>query len=140
MGVQSSVNQALTSVGVGAAAVKHLKNESKMAESKELKQLEEQDKLQGELVEVDRSELKLKNDELQNKWENRDLTAKMREDKELFKSGKMDAESYAKSRKEALRQQQLLKQQRLDFELQRQAITNRQSNIQQRLDLIGGKK
>lgn len=140
MGIQSSINQTLATAGVAATAIKHIQNEQDIKENQEVKQLEEQDRLQRKLVDVDRSSLKLSNDELQNKWSYRDLTTQMRQEKELYKTGKMDEESYIKSRQEAIRQQTLLKKQREDFELQRKSLADRQSNLQQRLDLIGGKK
>ena len=140
MGIQSSINQALATTGVAATAIKHIQNEQSNKEVQETKKLEQEDKLQRELVDVDRNQLKLQNDELQNKWDMRDLSSKMKSDKDLFKSGKMDEATYFKARQEALRQQKLLRQQRLDFELQREGLTNRQSNLQKRLDMIGGKK
>lgn len=139
MGIQSSINQTLATAGVAATALKHVAND-KDKSSDELKQLEQEDKLQKELVDVDRSTLKLHNEELQNKWNYRDLSSQMRQEKDLYKTGKMDEETYIKSRQEAIRQQTLLKKQRLDFELQRQELSRRQSNLQKRLDLIGGKK
>lgn len=139
MGIQSSINQTLATAGVAATALKHVAND-KDKSSDELKQLEQEDKLQKELVDVDRNTLKLHNEELQNKWNYRDLSSQMRQEKDLYKTGKMDEETYIKSRQEAIRQQTLLKKQRLDFELQRQELSRRQSNLQKRLDLIGGKK
>ena len=139
MGIQSSINQTLATAGVAATALKHVAND-KDKSGDELRQLEQEDKIQKELVDVDRNTLKLHNEELQNKWDYRDLSSQMRQEKDLYKTGKMDEETYIKSRQEAIRQQTLLKKQRLDFELQRQELSRRQSNLQKRLDLIGGKK
>ena len=133
MAIQDSINQMIATAGAAAIA-------SNSLEKKEINKLEEEDKLQREIVEVDRNQLKLQNDEIKNKWDMRDLSSKMKSDKDLFKSGKMDEATYYKARQEALRQQKLLRQQRLDFELQKEGLTNRQSNLQKRLDMIGGKK
>ena len=133
MAIQDSINQMIATAGAAAIA-------SNSLEKKEINKLEEEDKLQREIVEADRNQLKLQNDELKNKWDMRDLSSKMKSDKDLFKSGKMDEATYYKARQEALRQQKLLRQQRLDFELQKEGLTNRQSNLQKRLDMIGGKK
>ena len=140
MGIQSSINQTLATAGVAATAIKHIQNEQDSKEKQEVKQLEEQDKLQRELVDVDRDELKLSNDELQNKWDSRDLSSKMKQEQTLYRNGKMDEQAYKQSRQEALRQQKLLKQQRLDFELRRQSLVDRKTNLQERLDIVGGKK
>ncbi len=137
MGIQSSINQALATAGVASTAAKHIQSEK---EIKDISKLEQEDRLQKEIVDVDRSTLKLHNEELQNKWNYRDLSSQMRQEKDLYKTSKMDEETYIKSRQEAIRQQTLLKKQRLDFELQRQELSRRQSNLQKRLDLIGGKK
>lgn len=133
MAIQDNINQMIATASAAAFA-------SNSMEKQEMSKLEQEDKLQRELVDVDRSSLKLSNDELKNKWEYRDLTSQMRQEKELYKTGKMDEESYIKSRKEAIRQQTLLRKQREDFELQRKSLADRQSNLQQRLDMLGGKK
>lgn len=133
MAIQDNINQMIATAGAAAIA-------SNSLEKKEISNLDQEDKLQRELVDVDRNQLKLQNDELQNKWDMRDLSSKMKDDRNLFKTGKMDEATYFKARQEALRQQKLLRQQRLDFELQKQGLTNRQSNLQKRLDMIGGKK
>jgi uncharacterized protein YdaT len=133
MAIQDNINQMIATASAAAFA-------SNSMEKQEISKLEQEDKLQRELVDVDRSSLKLQNDELKNKWEHRDLTSQMRQEKELFKTGKMDEASYIKSRQEAIRQQTLLKKQRQDFELQRKSLADRQSNLQKRLDLLGGKK
>ena len=135
MGIQSSINQTLATAGVAATAIKHVANE-KDKSGEQLRQLEQEDRLQKEIVDVDRSTLKLHNEELQNKWSYRDLSSQMRQEKNLYKTGKMDEETYIKSRQEAIRQQTLLKKQRLDFELQRQELSRRQSNLQKRLDFL----
>ena len=140
MGIQSSINQTLATAGVAATAIKHIQNEQDSKEKQEVNKLEQEDKLQRELVDVDRDELKLQNDELKNKWDSRDLSSKMKEEQNLYRNGKMDEQAYKQSRQEALRQQKLLKQQRLDFELRRQSLTESKTNIEQRLDIIGGKK
>lgn len=133
MAIQDNINQMIATAGAASFA-------SNSLEKQEIAKLEQEDKLQKELLDVDRSSLKLHNEELQNKWSSRDLSSQMKQDKDLFKTGKMDEASYLKARQEAIRQQKLLKQQRLDFEIQKQGLANRQSNLQQRLDLIGGKK
>lgn len=133
MAIQDNINQMIATAGAAAIA-------SNSLEKKEISNLEQEDKLQRELVDVDRNQLKLQNDELQNKWDMRDLSSQMKSDRDLFRSGKMDEATYYKARQEALRQQKLLKQQRLDFQIQREGLTNRQSNLQKRLDMIGGNK
>lgn len=133
MAIQDNINQMIATASAAAIA-------SNSLEKKEISNLEQEDKLQRELVDVDRNQLKLQNDELKNKWDMRDLSSQMKSDRDLFRSGKMDEATYYKARQEALRQQKLLRQQRLDFELQRKGLTNRQSSLQKRLDMIGGKK